>query len=374
MGIFSSRRRKNKFKSSNPLLRWFGPGATSAGLLYGLYLLLSGGLSFSSLDGILGSADPAVSTRMEPIVLENLFDRPADGIRIATFNIENFSDNKSLVRKHESGVDVMGKIAEIVAAFDLVAIQEIRGKEGLAIQRLINLLNASGKTYGATISEPIGNEDRFESYAFVWDVSRIQFIPNSSYVVRDDGGRMYREPMVASFQTVVPPGSNQPPFRFTAINVHTDPDEVKPNAAINEIDVLADVFQRVREYEAKWNSEDDFILLGDLNVSTKQFRNLGQIQNVVSVAGDIQTNLNRTKTNDHILIDQVWTSEYSQHFGVIDLKEHLGLSDAQAKAISDHIPLWAEFSRFEASQPVVPEETPNANRRTKLIGFEQPVQ
>lgn len=374
MGIFSSRRRKNSFKSPNLLLRWFGPGATTAGVLYALYLALSGGLSFSSLDGLLGSADPAAIQRMEPIVLQNLIDRPADGIRIATFNIENFSEKKALKRNDASGIDVLGKIAEIVAAFDLVAIQEIRGDGGLAIQRLINLLNASGKTYGATISEPIGDENRTESYAFVWDVSRIQFIPNSSYVVRDDGKRMYREPMVASFQTVIPPGTALRPFRFTAINVHTDPDLVDPDVRDSEINVLADVFQRVREYEAEWNSEDDFILMGDLNVETKGLGNLSQIQGVVSVAGDILTNVNRTKTNDHILIDQVWTNEYQQRAGVIDLKGQMGLNDAQANAISDHLPLWAEFSRFEAPQPVVTPTAPDANSRTKLIGFEQPVQ
>ncbi|MCS7467217.1 deoxyribonuclease [Stieleria sp. ICT_E10.1] len=366
MGIFSKRRRKSSYSSTSSLLRWFGPGATTLGLLYALYLMLTGGLSFSSLDGLLGP-DSETAFRGETISLGDRTERPPDRIRIATFNIEHFADKKSSIRQNEDGVDVLGTIAKIVSTFDVVAIQELQGADGIALQRLVGLLNESGGTYAATMSDPIG-EAYLESYAFVWDRSRINLVPGSAYVVQDPGKRMYREPMVATFETVVPKESTQRPFRFTMINVHTKPDRVDPADRDSEINVLADVFQRVREYEFQQYSEDDFILLGDLNVSEKDLGQLKSIPGVLSLAADIQTNINRTKTNDHILIDSSVTAEYSGRLGVIDLKADLGLTEKQANAISDHIPLWAEFNLYE--QPPATRATATATASgpgTRLI-------
>ena len=347
MGIFSKRRRKSSLSPSNALLRWFGPGSTVLGLLYAAYLFLTGGLSFSSLDQWLGN-DKADDFRGEVVSLGNQSERPPDGIRIATFNIENFSVGKADKREENSkyGVDVLGTLARVISTFDLVAIQEIRGKHGKAeeaLSRLIQLLNASEgtHTYTGLISELIGNDDRWESYAFIWDHTRIRFIEGSDYVVLDPGGKMYREPMVASFEALLPRNSTQRPFRFTLINVHTDPDEVDPNRRDSEINVLADVFQRVREYE---------------------YQNSGE----VSIAGDIGTNVSGSKTNDHILYDRNVTAEYAGRTGVINLVEAYGLTPEQAEEVSDHIPLWAEFNHYEKSAlPQTNVATPAP--RTRLI-------
>ncbi|MDM4018728.1 endonuclease/exonuclease/phosphatase family protein [Roseiconus lacunae] len=366
MGLFSKRRKKSSFKSSLPLLRWFGPGATTAGFLYAVYLVLTGGWSFSSLDELIGGDEDA-TFRGETVSLDQLGGLPEDKILIATFNIENFGDKKADTRVNDHGVDVMGTIAQIVSRFDLVAIQEIRGDDGAALQKLVNLLNESGGTFAATISDPIGNEARRECYAFVYNYSRIRLIPGSAYVVLDSGERMYREPMVASFQTVVPPESNQTPFRFTAINVHTDPDEVDPEDHDSEINVLASVFQRVRDFEFRLRMEDDFILLGDLNAGPDQLGQLSQINGMVSLAGDIKTNVSRKKTNDHILIDRIVTAEYAGRKGVVSFVEDLNLTLEQADSISDHLPLWAEFSRFESPAPVIDAPASVASSRTREL-------
>ena len=363
MGLFSRRRRKKSSSRGIPLLRWFGPGATSVGLLYGLYLLVSGSWSFSSLD--LFSAESASESTFvnETVSLGDRSDLPPNRIRIATFNIERFAEKKS------GKSEVLAKIAQIISMFDLVAIQEVQGPDGIAIRRLLGLMNQStgptGARYAATMSEPIG-ENYLESYAFVWNANRIRLIPGSDYVVADPGQRMYREPMVATFQTVVPESSERPGFRFTAINVHTKPDRVDPDVRDSEINVLADVFQRVRHYEFERNREDDFIILGDLNVKTAHLGDLAKIKGVVSLGEDIQTNVSRSKTNDHILIDRSVTNEFAGKKGVIDFQQDLGLSREQADDISDHLPLWAEFDLFEHSPPV---RTAGAgtNSRTRQI-------
>ena len=351
--IFNRRRRKRSrsksdtrsFVSNIPLIRWIGPGVTTVGVLAAIFYVLTGRIDLPSLDSI-ATTDPADSVVVRPVSLEQLGPKSNETIRIATFNIQVFGEKKSTTRE-VNGVDVMGTLATIVASFDVVAIQEVRGGDAMSIRRLVDLINASGGNYTATLSEPIGRTSQTESYAFVWDRTRIMIAPDSAYVVQDGADRMHREPMVASFQTRTIPTDGRMPFSFTLINAHTDPDEVSANATSNEISVLDDVFLRVRQYEYESAGEEDCILLGDLNVDRRGLGELLQIPHMISIAADIKTNTRRTKTYDHILIDQNMTREFTGRFGVLDLQKDLGLSQEQALLISDHMPVWAEFTAYE---------------------------
>jgi nicotinamidase-related amidase len=60
-------------------------------------------------------------------------------------------------------------------------------------------------------------------------------------------------------------------FTFTLADIHTDPDE-----SDTELDALADVFVAVRQA----GTEDDVILLGDLNVDEYHFGRLGQLPDI----------------------------------------------------------------------------------------------
>jgi endonuclease/exonuclease/phosphatase family metal-dependent hydrolase len=328
-----------------PMMRWVGPGTTLAGILATIVGLLTGKIDLSSLDTIAGRRDEA-SVAAAPVSLEQLGQRSDETIRIATFNIQVFGEKKSTSRLVD-GVDILGTLAKIVSRFDVVAIQEVRGGDAAPIERLINLVNRSGGNYTGIVSQPIGRTSQTECYAYVWDRSRIQMFPGSAYVVQDGADRMHREPMVASFQTRAVAVDGRMPFSFTLINAHTDPDEVSGSSPENEINVLDDVFVRVRAYEYQSSGEEDCILLGDLNVDKQGLGELLQIPSMISVAGDMVTNTRRTKTYDHLLIDYGMTREYTGRFGVLDLQDDLGLTEQQALRISDHMPVWAEFTAFE---------------------------
>ncbi len=347
--IFGRRRRSSRKKSvtSNiPFLKFLGPGSTLAGIVATVFCAMTGRIDLSSLDQIIGSGTGDDTQQIQAIEIHQLGDKSPDTVRVATFNIQHFGDSKS------SKPELLAAIAKVISRFDVVAIQEVHGDDAAAIRRLVNLLNASGGRYTATVSVPIGRPNSegkrgyTEAYAFVWDESRIQ-ITQPAYVVHDPDDRMFREPMVASFQVQTGAADGRVPFRFTLINAHTSPKEVAAGAVGNEMNVLDDVFVSVRQYEYDANREEDFILLGDLNVDTKGLRELGQIPGVVTVAGDMKTNTRLTKTYDHILIDRRMTREYTGRCGVIDLQKEFGISEEEAIQISDHLPLWAEFSAYE---------------------------
>lgn len=339
-------------------MRFFGPGISAAGIGAVGFLLFTGRIDLSALD----TADDNPSPNLDDVAQEPTAGRPLVGvppqamrhaslpspltksdqtIRIATFNIQDFGNPKS------SDKNVMSVLAKVISQFDVVAIQEVRGGDAAPVKSLIDLLRASGAKYAATISEPIGRTSQAESYAFVWDETRIRLLPQSAYVVQDTADRMHREPMVASFEARIGDADGRHPFRFTLINAHASPSAVAPSAIENELNVLDDVFIRVREYDSQLTGEDDCIMLGNLNVATSQLLELGQIPGLESVAGDIETNTRRTKTYDHILIDRNLTREHTGRFGVVDFQRDLGLSEEQALMVSDHQPLWAEFSAFE---------------------------
>ena len=351
----SSRSSDRSFSTNIPLLRWLGPAFTGSGVVGLLFMMVTGRIDLSMFNQWLGGDDtngeliadsglaqPSGAFRIEPVALQ-MDNRSSDTIRIATFNIQFFGPSKV------SNPQIMESLARIVSQFDVVAIQEVRNGQVSPVSELVRLLRASGANYSSSVSESIGEGDRYkEAYAFVFDQSRIAMIPDSAYVVQDPDQLMSREPMVASFETRTGSADGRPPFRFTLINVHTSPSEVANNAIINEMNVLDDVFTSVRNYEYSRTGEEDFLMLGDLNVDVEGLRELGQIPGVFSVAGDTPTNTRRSKTYDHILIDRNMTGEFTGRYGILDLQNTFGISEEEALKISDHQPLWAEFTVYEA--------------------------
>ncbi len=252
-------------------------------------------------------------------------------ILVGSFNMQRLGPSK--LKKPI----VMERFAEIIRRFDIIALQEITSKDQNTLPTLVNLVNSKGARYSYAISPRIGRaaSGYYEQYAFVFDTNRIQGGPDFSYVVQDDRDILHREPFVGRFQTRSPSA----PFQFTLINIHTDPDEIT-----YELDVLADVYVNVRQYEYP---EDDVMLLGDLNAGPNKMQKLGQIPSFEPLINGIPTNTRRNKTLDNILVDRQTTREFTGRAGTIDLEQMFGVQLAEAEKISDHLPVWAEFTATE---------------------------
>lgn len=257
--------------------------------------------------------------------------KPAETMTIATFNIQVFGESKL------SKTWVVEILAQVVRQFDVVAIQEIRAKSDQIIPQFVEAVNADGSRYNYVIGPRLGRTASKEQYVFVYDTNRIEIDTSSSGTIQDPNDLMHREPFVTRFRTRTanPSGS----FTFWLVNSHTDPDEVP-----QEVDALADVFVVMQQA----GNEDDVILLGDLNASDRQFGRLGQINGINWAVHDTTTNTRRSKMYDNILFDRNRTAEYTGRWGVYDLEAAFNLSRDQALAVSDHLPVWAEFSIMEA--------------------------
>ncbi len=254
-------------------------------------------------------------------------------IRVATFNIQVFGESKL------NDPDAMQVIVAILRNFDLVAIQEVRSVAQDIMPHLIEMLNADGHQYDYAIGPRLGRTASKEQYAFIFDTQTIEIDRYQLYTVDDPDDLLHREPLVGWFRARGP--APEQAFTFSLATIHTDPDETN-----HELDVLDDVFFKVRDDPRR--GEDDVILVGDFNAKAMNMRQLGQVKGLVKVVnGETPTNTLHNAQYDNILFDQKATSEFTGRGGVFDFLRQYNLTLDQAKHISDHMPVWAEFSVFE---------------------------
>lgn len=252
-------------------------------------------------------------------------------IKVASFNIQVFGTSKA------QKPDVMKILADTVRRFDVVAIQELRTTDESVMRQFVDLINAEGGTYEYVVGPRLGRSNSKEQYVFVFDASRVEIDPSSVITVEDPQDHLHREPLIARFQTKTAP--LQHPFSFILVNIHTDPDETK-----TELDALGKVYQTVQKNG--WR-EDDVILLGDLNVSHKKLGLLGKVPDITYTVHGEPTNTRGSKSYDNIVFTQTETSEYTGQSGILNLQTEYGLTAQQALKVSDHMPVWAEFTITE---------------------------
>jgi endonuclease/exonuclease/phosphatase family metal-dependent hydrolase len=263
-----------------------------------------------------------------------MFGGPA--IRIASFNIQVFGDSKA------SKPHIMWTLAAIVQNFHIVAIQEIRTQDDYFIDNFLrNYVNQNGRAYDRVVGPRLGRSVSTEQYAFLYDTAAVEVNPRMTYTVNDPDDLLHREPLVAMFRVRGPPP--QQAFTFVLVNIHTDPEETD-----TELDALGQVYQVVRHASA---GEDDIILAGDLNVDDKHLGYLGRLEGIKPIIRGIYTNTKQTALYDNIVIHQPSTAEFSGRGGVYNFEQIHKLSRDQALQVSDHLPVWAEFSAYESAAP-----------------------
>lgn len=251
-------------------------------------------------------------------------------IYVSSYNIQVFGQTKL---EDALAMDVLTHLA---TRFDIMAIQEIRSKEQDVMPRFLERINQQGLHYDFVISERLGRTVSKEQYAFLYDATRIEPI-DEPFVVPDVRDWVHREPFVCRFRVRgLPP---EQAFTFVLINIHTDPDLTD-----DELAAMASIYQYVKE---EYPDEDDFIVLGDLNEDEHNLGPLGQIPGIMYVIGGQPTNTAGTRTYDNMLFEQRSTGEFTGLSGVFPLINEYHLSMEEAARVSDHLPIWAEFSSSE---------------------------
>ncbi len=246
-------------------------------------------------------------------------------IIICSWNLENFGKSKN-----DSTINF---IANTVKDYDVVAIQEVVAGDGgaQAVARLSDALNRKGFKWDYTISEPtLSSSYKTERYAFIWKTSRLTII-GKAWLEKKYNLEIDREPFFATFKTN---GK-----LFTIVTFHAITKTKQPETEIKYFKFLP------AEYP-----NNNLIFCGDFNCpqSHTVFNPLKSL-GYKPIFTNQKTSL-KEKSND----DNCLASEFDNMFynasaisfiksGVILFYKSFS-SLKEARTVSDHIPIYFEFS------------------------------
>jgi len=255
-----------------------------------------------------------------------------DTITIASWNVWNLGAG--------SGVEDR---ADVIAQFDIVALQEVGTIEGLS--RLLERVEAdTNLDWEYVVSPRVGEGNAAEYYAFMYRTDRVSYVECSSDVYPEPTPDDFsREPFFAAFRA----GE----FDFTLITVHITWGSLA-SLRTAECRRLAEVWQCVQDLDP---DEDDLILMGDFNrdkpthSAFNDLEDLGLIPLVTTTGTRTTFGLTASGGSwyDHMWIDPAFTSaEWTGQSGAgTPSNDSSGTGCSQGlKGVSDHCPVWAVFS------------------------------
>lgn len=293
-------------------------------------------LAKSQLGEVVGDLEFGSTTSNEIPAQFASWGKPgSETIRIATFNVQAFGQKKS---RNEV---VMQRLTDICGNFDVIAIQEIRSADQSLLPQFVQRMNARGGQYAFAISPRLGRTTYKEQSAFIFDRSRVQLDNSFAYTINDPDDVLHREPFVGWFRAVGPAPDQA--FTFTLANLHMD--SKRPDL---ELVYLTELHRIIRK---DGRGEDDVILIGDFNAGDQGLEPARERGGLTWVVSNTATNTRNTSQYDNIVFHSKATDEFVGRGGVFDFMKELNLTLKDALAISDHMPVWAEFSVFEGGQP-----------------------
>ena len=258
----------------------------------------------------------------------------ASSIRVASFHVQALGAAK-LAKPH-----VFEMLVRILRRFDVVALQGIQSTRDDILPIIVERLNQSGRNYDYIIGPRVGRSAPLEQFAYIFDTQRLETDRYQLYTVDDPEDLIAREPLVAWFRTKGHAAHHA--FTFSMINVRID-----PAFAERERQLLPGLVNAVQN---DGRGEDDWILLGDFAGGDAELFPLTK-QGVRLALIGIPTNVEGTSMLDEIAFSGPATVEFNGKVGVYDFLRQYNLSLEQALEVSDHLPIWAEFSTLEGAEP-----------------------
>jgi endonuclease/exonuclease/phosphatase family metal-dependent hydrolase len=245
--------------------------------------------------------------------------------KLLSWNIENLGKSKS--------DETINYIANTLRDYDIIAIQEVVAGYGgaQAVARLADELNRKGAKWDYVISDPTSSSAyKTERYAFIWKTSKLKKI-GSAWLEKKYHLEIDREPYFCTFQY-----ENK---QFTVVNFHAITKNRQPETEIKYFRFLPDEYPNL-----------NLIFAGDFNCpqSHTVFNPLKKM-GYQSILVNQKTSLKQECKNGKCLASEFDNMYYRTskintiNSGIIPFHKNFN-SLKEARIISDHIPIWFEFS------------------------------
>ncbi|MEO0471269.1 MAG: endonuclease/exonuclease/phosphatase family protein [Bacteroidota bacterium] len=229
----------------------------------------------------------------------------------------------------------LGRMAEILKDYDLIAIQEVVAKDpagAKAVAQLADLLNRSGANWDYRISDPTRSPSPYisERYAFLWKkrAFRLKSPPRLDTQLAE---RCFREPYLAKFMHLK---SQQ---AFWLVNFHARKHDQQPEIEINALSEMPGRF-----------AEAPLILAGDFNVYQQD--KIWQIfynQHYQSALHKIPTTLKRKCSKGQYFLHPIDNILFPDAFHKVSAERIDFVQDCRslsaARGLSDHAPVMVQL-------------------------------
>lgn len=256
----------------------------------------------------------------------------ANRIRIASFKLSGSTPqaNPAMTK---------GVIADICQKHDLIAFQEVNGHKPGWLDELTAEISrqSNGRAIYHHASDHVRVARNEPQYAFVYNTATLDLEMGHTYTVADPDNVLVREPLVGWFRTRL--ANQNEAFTFTVANIQLD--RKHPG---NEIAYLGSLYDAIRR---DGRGEDDVIFVGDFKSGDRALKNAQKKFGMTWVVSDQATNTMNDAQYDNLVFNQMATLEFTGNGGVIDFLKVYNLGFRDAMAISEHMPVWAEFSASE---------------------------
>ncbi|AOW11078.1 endonuclease/exonuclease/phosphatase family protein [Flavobacterium gilvum] len=245
--------------------------------------------------------------------------------KLLSWNLENFGKSKS-----DQDVEF---IANVIKDYDIAAIQEVVAGNGgaQAVVRLADALNRKGAKWDYRISDPTSSSSyKTERYAFLWKTKNIK-LRGKPWLERNYHIEIDREPYFATFEIN---GKN-----ITIASFHAITKSKQPETEIKYFKLLP------QEYPTQ-----NLLFAGDFNCpqSHSVFTPLKKM-GFSPILTNQKTSLKTKPKNGNYLAseyDNIFYKTNSINFiksdAILFYKNFISLKEA--RKISDHLPIWFEFS------------------------------
>lgn len=255
-------------------------------------------------------------------------------VRIASFHIPALGP-AMLNKPH-----VVQMLVAILRQYDVAALQGIQSSRDDVLPMIIDKLNQSGRRYDYLIGPRVGRAAPHHQFAYVFDTDKVETDRFALYSVEDPEDLMNREPLVAWFRCKGVP--QREAFTFSLVNVSID-----PSFADAERLMLPGLIDAIVQ---DGRHEDDWIMLGDFAGGNAQLSML-DAASVRFALSDIPTDVAGTRMLDTLFFSARATTEFTGRAGAFDFLRKYNLSIERAMEVSEHMPVWAEFSSIEGAEP-----------------------
>jgi hypothetical protein len=262
-------------------------------------------------------------------------------VRVASWALAGF-DRHKLAKPH-----VMRWFTGVVQQCDVVALQQVTGRQRDLLPRVIEQLNRGGRRYDFILGPAVGpllksprsrGEVLSEQYAFVFDTERIETDRGQLYTVADAQEAIAYDPLVAWFRVRGVPVERA--WTFSLVNFRVD-----ANRSVMEVPLVADIMAAV---SADGRGEDDLLLAGMFASDDQDLlQYLGGAEICRAAVRNTPTDIFGRYQLSNILSPRKTTTESLERGGVVNFPKVFGLDRATAEELSPHLPVFADFSATE---------------------------